>query len=168
MNISDHFPIFMSLVDTSKPELEQEEETTRRVVNTETINNCIANLQNICWDNVLGNTDLNNAYDIFICKLNHAINENMPLKKLKLNKKKMNKPWLTRDLLNQICEKNEMYKNGDATIAEEYRKKKNKLTNLLRISEKNYYKQLLDNNKNNLSKLWKSLNLIISRKENPE
>ena len=37
MNISDHFPIFMSLVDTSKPELEQEEATTRRVVNTETI-----------------------------------------------------------------------------------------------------------------------------------
>ena len=52
---------------------------------------------------------------------------------------------------------------GDVTIAEEYRKKKNKLTNLLRISEKKYYKQLLDNNKNNLSKLWKSLNVIISR-----
>ena len=107
---------------------------------------------------MLDNTDLNNAYDIFICKLNHVINENMPLKKLKLNKKKMNKPWLTRDLLIQICEKNEMYKKlkiyGDVTIAEEYRKKKNKLTNLLRISEKNYYKQLLDNNKNNLSKLY--------------
>ena len=73
MNISDHFPIFMSLVDTSKPELEQEETTTRRVVNTETINNCLSNLQNICWDNVLDNTDLNHAYDIFICKLNHVI-----------------------------------------------------------------------------------------------
>ena len=118
---------------------------------------------------MLDNTDLKNAYDIFICKLNHVINENMPLKKLKLNKKNMNKPWLTRDLLNQICEKNEMYKKlkiyGDVTIAEEYRKKKNKLTNLLRILEKNYYKQLLDNNKNNLSKLWKSLNVIISRKK---
>ena len=74
----------------------------------------------------------------------------MPLKKLKLNKKNINKPWLTRDLLKQICEKNEMYKKlkmyGDVTIAEEYWKKKNKLTNLLRISENKYYKQLLDNN----------------------
>ena len=77
MNISDHFPIFMSLVDTSKPELEQEKTTTicRRVVNTETINICLSNLHDICWDNVLDNTDLNNEYDIFICKLNHVINE---------------------------------------------------------------------------------------------
>ena len=150
----------MSLVDTSKPELEQEETTTRRVVNTETINIC---LQYICWDTVLNNTDLDNAYDIFICKLNHVVNDNMPLKKLKLNKKNINKPWITRDILNQIREKNEMYKKlkmyGDVTISENYKKKK--LTNLLRISEKHYYKQLLDNNKNSPYTLWKSLNSII-------
>ena len=71
---------------------------------------------------MLDNTDLNNAYDIFICKLNHVINENMPLKKLKLNKTKMNKPWLTRDLLNKYARKMKCTKKlkhyGDVTIAE--------------------------------------------------
>ena len=68
--------------------------------------------------------------------------------------KKMNKPWRTRAMYigTRCFEKNEMHKKlkmyGDVTIAAKYKKKKKKLTNLLRISEKHYYKQLLDNNKN--------------------
>ncbi len=35
----------------------------------------------------------------------------------------------------------------------------------LRRAEKNYYKNMLDKNKNNLSKIWKTLNLAINRKK---
>ena len=63
-----------------------------------------------------------------------------------------------------------MYKKikvmGDTSLIENYKKKKNKLTNMLRISEKNYYKHILDKNRNNLSKLWKSLNVVLARKKN--
>ena len=34
----------------------------------------------------------------------------------------------------------------------------------MRSSEKSYYKSILDKNKNNLSKLWKTINTVINRK----
>ena len=43
--------------------------------------------------------------------------------------------------------------------------KKNQLCNSLRIAEKTYYKNLLEKNKHNLSKLWNSLYWVINRKK---
>ena len=62
-----------------------------------------------------------------------------------------------------------MYKalkiSDDKSIEKEYKLFKNKLNNLLRYCEKNYYKSLLEANKNNLSKLWKTLNSVINKKK---
>jgi hypothetical protein len=45
------------------------------------------------------------------------------------------------------------------------KKIKNKLGNLLRQAEKRYYKDLLDKNKSNLSRMWQTLNQVINRKK---
>ncbi len=42
-----------------------------------------------------------------------------------------------------------------------YKKYKNKLTNLMRIRKKEYYKEILENNKNNIKGIWNILNSII-------
>ncbi len=46
-----------------------------------------------------------------------------------------------------------------------YKRYKNKLTTLLRNAERIYYKNKLETNKNNLTKLWRTLNEVISRKK---
>jgi hypothetical protein len=53
---------------------------------------------------------------------------------------------------------------GDKTLEVTYKRIKNKLGNLLRTAEKNYYKYVMDKNKNDLSKLWSILNTVINRK----
>lgn len=46
-------------------------------------------------------------------------------------------------------------------MEDKYKKYKNKLTNIIRISKKEYYKNKLDNNKNNTKGIWNILNNII-------
>ena len=101
------------------------------------------------------------AYNTFQERLTIVVNDTMPLKRRKINKKKVLKPWITKGLLTSIAQKNTMYKQlkimGDKTLEAQYKTFKNKLTNLLRSSEKTYYKTILDQNKNNLSNYGKPL-----------
>ena len=61
-----------------------------------------------------------------------------------------------------------MYKllrlRGDC-ITQEFKQYKNSLTNDLRIAEKSYYSEKLENEKHNLSKTWKILHTIISSRK---
>ena len=46
-----------------------------------------------------------------------------------------------------------------------YKQYRNKLNHLLRISGKKYYATYVENNKQNLSKLWKVINSVIDKNE---
>ena len=46
-----------------------------------------------------------------------------------------------------------------------YKKARNKLVNVLKAAERNYYKNLLEVNRGNLRKVWDTLNLVIHRKK---
>ena len=68
-----------------------------------------------------------------------------------LSKKK--KTLYKRFLKNRIVESERKYKSY-----------KNKLTNIKRFCEQEYYSNLLDENKNNIKETWKILNTIINKK----
>ena len=96
----------------------------------------------------------------------------MPLREIKNESTNRNKskPWLTKDLLELIGLKSKMYNiikvDGDESMVQEYKLiKKYQLCNSLRRAEKTYYKNLLEKNKSYLSKMWKSLNLVVNRKK---
>lgn len=166
-DVSDHFPIFVLVCNQSKPQTAKIDKY-RRIINDTTIQNCVAKLQLKDWNNILECTDPELAYDIFLNQLNYLINDTIPLKKIEENKYH-EKPWITKGLRTSIINKNQLYKQmmvaGDKTLETKYKAIKNKLTNVLRQSEKNYYNNILDKNKNNLSKLWKTLNTVINRKK---
>jgi len=96
--------------------------------------------------------------------------ECFPIKKITIDNTTPKKTWLTHGLIKCIMEKNRLYKlfqiNSDNSAEAKYKTYKNKLTSLLRVTERTYYKNLLDYNKNNLSKTWKTLNIIINRHKN--
>lgn len=97
-----------------------------------------------------------------------AYNATIPIKQFKCKEVKR-KPWLTAGLLTSIRNKNKIYKrlkcdNYYSSAYESYYKKyRNKLNYLICISEKLYFKNLLESNKNNLRNTWKILNQIINR-----
>ena len=77
------------------------------------------------------------------------------------------KPWFTTGLRNACKKKNNLYRKflqcRTKSAEERYKVYKNKLTTILRNSEKMYYSTLLDKEKNNIKGTWKILNTIIRK-----
>ena len=78
----------------------------------------------------------------------------------------MRLPWLTQGLKNAIKHKNKLYKISmkyDTSFNKiTYTQYKNKLITILRKTEKEYYKCLLETNKNNLKKTWSIIRSVIN------
>ena len=97
-------------------------------------------LQN--WDDVMGSTDVNIAYDNFIKTFVNLYDKHCPVKKIcsKVNGNKI-KPWFTSGLRNACKKKNNLYRKflqcRSKSAEEKYKVYKNKLTTILRNSEKN-------------------------------
>ena len=69
-----------------------------------------------------------------------------------------------------VRKKNHLYrsfvKSKNLKIEEKYKRYKNKLTAILRFSEKQYYTQLLSKYRDNVKKTWCVLNDVIKKKNN--
>ena len=78
------------------------------------------------------------------------------------------KPWITKGFLVSIKTKSKLYKEllRSPTSANDfkYKKFKNKLNNLLKISKRSYYDLKFNLAKGNLRATWNLLNQVINRK----
>ena len=87
-----------------------------------------------------------------------SFNKCLPLKKVK---RKINdkSEWLTKGILISCVQKNNLFKKLKKTPSQEneltYKTFKNKLTHLIRIAMKNYFKEKFDMHRNNGKKLGK-------------
>jgi hypothetical protein len=172
VDISDHFAIFHIHYDKNKymPTTQASSKIFKRIINNQNLTNLKTMAQNANWSSVYSLTDPNTAYDEFHKIFNTILHKSMPLTVIKPKDNKIGaKPWLTKEILVAIQHKNDMYKRirikGDLSLEHEYKQVKNKLTNIIRRAEKDYYKSLLNKNKHNLTKMWKTLNFIIGRKK---
>ena len=80
------------------------------------------------------------------------------------------KPRFTNGLERARAKKKRLYKAfiiSQSSEAElKYKTYKNKLASVLRCSEKTYYSELLEKQKNNVMGIWKILNTIINKQFN--
>ena len=169
-DITDHLPVFAMfphyLRNKSKP-INHSYVTTRRRT-PDAINALKADLQMQTWSEVYTTIDPNESYNAFLSIIMHLYDKHCPLKKtLHTNKQKQEKPWITRGLNNACKKKNLLYKNllkdRNNETETRYKKYKNKLTNIIRISKKDYYHKILEQQKNNIQGTWKILNNIIKK-----
>ena len=167
-DISDHLPIFV-ISPTIK--LFKHEPTKFIYVRKETdanIQSFRADLASESWVDVLHLVDANNAYDIFLNKLMYYYNKNIPLVRIKLNKNKAKKPWITRGILRSIATRNRLYKKALRskvnTDLDKYKKYRNKLTSIIRLSRKLYYSNKILSTQNNNS-LWNIIKDLIGKKK---
>ena len=127
------------------------------------------------WQNVL-QTELRNpnfSFERFYNKLNAIISDNLPIKKLtKKQVKKQNKPWITREILKSMNERDHRYKKflkeKDPILKEifhnEYKERRNYVVNLSRQSKTNYFKRYFEDNLKNSKKIWKGISEIVNMK----
>ena len=96
---------------------------------------------------------------LFLCILTSLINKCLSLKKVK-RKITDKSEWLTKDILISCVQKNNLFKKLKKTPSQEneltYKTYKNKLTHIIIIAKKNYFKEKFDMHRNNGEKIWET------------
>ena len=113
---------------------------------------------------------VHDAFDKFEEVFQNTVEKFAPLKKASRREKKLSqKPWLSRELLNLIKQKNKLYKQlhkkFDKDIFENYKKQRNALNRKIMNAEETYYKDLIDNNTSNFSTLWNIIGELVNLKK---
>ena len=169
---SDHLPIFT--ISQERDSILNTKKTTKlyRKESESNIELLQSDLRQEEWGDVFRETDTNRAYDAFLNKFLYYYNKNIPLAKKKPGRKNKH-PWITKGILHSIKTRNKMYKIAVTTQHSpnlvKYKKYRNLLNSLIRLSRKMYYSQKCENNVNNLNGLWETVNEITGKnnKEDP-
>ena len=100
--------------------------------------------------------------------LRNILNKYFPLKNKILMKKRINSPWLTRDIIKCFDKKHEWFRiaKADRISYVSYRKYCNALRDLLRMAEEDYHVKRLELLKKDQKRNWAVLNALLGRKTN--
>ena len=107
------------------------------------------------------NDDVNQAYDSFLHIFMDIFNKHCPVKKFHQKSFGNKTTWFTKGLKRACTKNNKLYKAfivmRSAEAEQKYKTYKNKLTSILRITEKTY-SSMLEKQKANVKETWKILN----------
>ena len=169
-DISDHLPIFCCIEygHVTKPTAKVYK-YIRKISNADmkAIQNDLVEHD---WSTIYNEQDVNKAYAEFNDIIKQTYDMHCPRKKMRIdNKKKANKPWLTNSLIKCCKQKLKLYKrfinNKNESNEKKFKNYRNRLTTVLKFSEKKYYNDLLNLHKGNIKETWKVLNNIIKKKK---
>ena len=162
--ISDHFPVFYICNMFRKVPIKKTI-IYKQIINNNNIIRFKEMLSEINWNEVINCDDVDIATNNFLDTLIECYKTCFPLKKLIL--KSNHKPWVTKCILNSIKRKNKLYKayikNPCTSTKSRFVLYRNKLTHLLRISERKYYNDKLILYNNDLRHSWSIINEILDR-----
>ena len=106
--------------------------------------------------------DVNERCQLFIEMFWDCYNKCCPIKYKVLSTKRLNRPWLTNELINCINRKHSLFRDykNNLTTRNNYVSYKNNLCTILKDAKANFYKRKFDSCKNDLRKTWKSINRL--------
>ena len=167
-DVSDHLPIFVISQkienNTKQHKCEYQRKETKH--NIEKLN---ADLAAESWADVLREPDTDTAYELFINKLIYLYEKNIPLVRIKKNKRKLQRPWITKGIMRSIKTRNQLYKNALQTRSNveqrKYKKYRNLLTTIIRLSRKIYYSTNIESSRSNTNSIWNIIKDLLGKKK---
>ena len=170
-SISDHLAQF--LLFPIKAQKKQKEEIYRRNFKHFNEKDFLKDLKNINWNRVLelNKNNTNQSFDKFFATIEKLLDVYAPITKLsKSEVKLLSKPWLTKGILASIKKKNKIHKkfirakdeSNKTRLYSEFKKYRNKINNLLKISKAKHYQSFFTEHKKNLYKTWQGVKSIIN------
>ena len=169
-DISDHLPIFTianPLQHTHN--VQKNNQQFHRKETKRNIDSFKSDLEQEEWHDTLQQTDADTAYEVFIQQLLSHYNNNIPLVKNKTSNK-TKQPWITKGIMRSIYKRNNLYKEAirtkNNTKLTEYKRYRNTLTTIIRLSRKLHYSKTIETSTNNVKSLWEIVNNLIGKKKN--
>lgn len=165
-NVTDHFPTIVSFkLETGK--------SKKSAINNNNVKKCInykrlkKDLQDENWYELYEQNNIDLITDTFIKKLTSYIERSTYLVKTNCKHKKR-KEWITLGLIKSINTKNTMYQQllsepNNRELEKEYKTYKHKLSTLIKKTKVDYYKTLINKNKNSSKNLWVTVNNICNK-----
>ena len=164
--ISDHFPIFHIDYSVRVPLVEKS--FKKRVYSMLNMERFPSTMREMNWDNVLHNSNVQDAYTMFYNEFCDVYNTCFPMKVFKQGYR-TRKPWLSDGMKKSIKTKNKLYrrykKTGNAEHEYIYKQYRNNLNKLLITAEKSHLETLFNDNKDNLKKSWRILKQVINKRK---
>ena len=99
------------------------------------------------WDDVINNKDLSDAYNYFLHKLIVLYNKYFPKQSIRVYKKDLQSPWITRWIKKSSKRKQKLYlkflKSRNSKSELEYRNYKKRFESIKKRAKKNYFSSLI-------------------------
>ena len=163
-DISDHFPVFFIDLNTKGKPVKRS--ITKRTFTKEASKNFSEKIQATDWSPVIENDNAQASMSLFHSLYKKSFDECFPVRTIKFGYKNR-KSWLSEGVKKAIIHKNKLYFRFRKTPTPEYQKiykaYKNKLNSLIRRLDIQYYKNLIEMNKNNIRKSWQVIKEIINK-----
>ena len=161
-SISDHSLIY--LIRRSKKQRGPSKIIHFRNFKSYSSDNFQSDLQSVSWDDVNTSLTVDDAYKSFITTLKKVSDRHAPLTTRRVRAATL--PWLTSDIRDMMRTRDYHHKRAQKTKDpldwSVYRDLRNKTTKLIRDSKRDYYSDVIDTNKKDSGKLWKTLKSAIS------
>ena len=163
-SLSDHLPVFLihRHIFTGREQVAPEV-ITFRLVNNRTLSQIHTALSQHDFSDIVGCGDVTEAVARLDCVLYEYYNQYCPLITKTISPKDKQKPWITRDIVNEIKRRQNLqviYKMGKISEAT-FKRFRNYVTAKIRTSKSNYFRAKFGDYKNNIKVTWKIINSII-------
>ena len=173
-NISDHLPQIMKL--NLRPKNTPKVKMTKRDMRKFNKDDFVMDFLALDWPKLFDGKHNSEKLHTFISEVNTVIDNHAPMKSSWKKVCQPKNPWITNGLLRSISTKNLLYKkflkakNPELKSQKhaKFKKHRNLLSKLIRISKNNYYKNYFYENKNDLKQKWKVVNEIIGIKSSSD
>lgn len=165
--ISDHCIISVLLERVNK----EESSISIKIRNNKNydVNYLQNHLFSIEWNNSVN--DVNILAQSFVSSIENILNIMCPIKNYFYKNKYENKKWITAEILSRMNYRDILYVRAihleDENVWNEYKLVRNNVVNMIRLEKDNYFKQMIDNNKNNSRIMWKNLKMLLPEKNHP-
>ena len=161
-SLSDHYLIYTIL--NSKHKTSPPKEIKIRCYKNFSTNAFIDEIANSRDLNIDGITTVDDAWEKWSKAFLDISNKHAPIKTIRV--KDRNNPWVSREILNLMYQRDKIHKKAkqtqDSDTWKEYKYLRNLVVSQLRKQEKNYFKQEIAKHKGKPS-MWKTLNMALGK-----
>lgn len=167
-NITDHYPIIIKLIRKTQNKNTKENinnEQTQTIYNYKILKQL---MQSETWQNLFQISDPNLAYESFLNILNTNLEKCSKILLIKSKEKKI-KPWITKGLVLAIRKRDKMKEDvnknkNDIALLNKYKEYRNLTNNLIKKVKRDYYHNIILENKNNIKTVWEIVNESLNEK----
>ena len=163
-DLSDHFPCLLTLKEFNIS-IKKCHQVIKRKLNKESLDKIKKDLTSYKWNDELNNLSTNKAFDLFHNKLQSSLNHHAPERVIQIKPKRINKPWISKNLANCIRKCKTLYKNAmiDPRTSHKYKDYNNTLKKTKRAAKLAYYNNLCNEFRSSSKRLWALINKQIKK-----